>query len=166
MADAYGTFVFTQSDDSIIDGEQLVNALNGFRWDFSGGEWGWDEESESISHDQYIAQYPTICPERIVKIECMLDEDGTEYFKSYDDMSEEDWDNVVEEHYEEIDLAEIKKVLGKHISQGWIEIFCRSNEKNRYASIASLRIEADGDATRRYVVWNASKGMETIEEKA
>jgi hypothetical protein len=164
MADAYGVLVLTQSDDSIIDGNQLVNTLNSFRWDFSGGEWEWDEESKSIFHDQYSATYPTICPDRIAKFECMSEEDGTEYFKSYDEMCEEDWGNVVDEQYEEIDLAEIKKVLGKHISQGWIEIFCRSNEKDRYATISSLRIEAGGNATRRNVFWSARTGIETTEE--
>ena len=65
---------------------------------------------------------------------------------------------------EQIDLAEIKKVLEKHINQGWIEIFCRSNEKHRYAVMSSLRIEAGGNATRRNVFWSARTGIETTEE--
>jgi hypothetical protein len=168
MADAYGTFAFTQSDDSIIDGEQLVHDLNRFRWDFSDGQWEWDEQSKKIFHDEYAAQYPTVFPEIITEIELGLDEDddeSAECCKAYDDMLEEDWENVADINYEAVDLIDIKRVLGKHITQGWIEISYSSQQKSHYASIGSIRIEAGGDATRRYVFWSSDGGTDITEQK-
>jgi len=165
MADAYGVFVFTKSKDCEIEEDGLVQALNSLRWDLDGGEWILDSDNKSIYHSESRVQYPTVIPEIIVKIECYSDDDEKEYFKCIDEMTDEDWDNFVCEHFDEIELSDIKERLIKHIKNGWIEISCVSNEKSRYVTYGSLRVEYGGKISRR-CIFSGGTNSEIFEETA
>ena len=39
MADAYGYFLFNQSEDCVLDEKELVKRLNKYRWNFSNYLW-------------------------------------------------------------------------------------------------------------------------------
>ena len=166
MADAYGVFIFAKSDDCVMDAQALVVAMNEFYWDLSGGEWVIGSDNQTIFHSCHSAQYPTVFPERVTEIECYCDETGTTYLKSPKDMTDEDWENEVAECRESIELSVIKSALSAHISHGWIEIACVSNEKARYVTFGSIRITADDKASRRYVFAGTKTGSEQIEEAA
>lgn len=166
MADAYGVFTFTKSADSVIDERSLVEAMNQFQWDTSSGQWLYDEARSGIYHSEYTAQYPTVYPQKIVSVDCYCNQTDTSYKKLAEEMSEQDWENMEECDYEPCELSELKERLIKHVTKGWFEIGYSSNEKQRYVTFGSIRIDADGIATRRYAVSGTISGCGFDEETA
>lgn len=164
MADAYGVFIFAKSDDCVVDTQALVDAMNEFDWDSSGGEWVIGSDNQTIFHNCHSAQYPTVFPERVTELECYCDETGTTYLKSPEDMTDEDWENEVDVNREDVMLREIKAALEKHITTGWIEIAFTSNEKNRHINFGSIRIAVGEQAIRRYAFASTSMGSTWMEE--
>jgi hypothetical protein len=166
MADAYGVFIFAKSDDCVMDTQALADAMNEFAWDSSNGKWLADSDNQRIFYGSHLPQYPTVFPERITEFECYCDETDTTYLKSPKDMTDEDWENEVNVCREEAELPVIKETLAAHVSRGWIEIACVSNERARYVTFSSIRINANDKATRRYVFAGTEVGSELTEEAA
>ncbi len=152
MADTYGTFTFTKSDDAVVNDESLVKALNNFVWAFSGGQWVQSGPNDGISFNEYPAQYPTLGLQIKRAVNCFCDESDTEYKKPFEEMTEEDWQCVEDYDLEDCELTEVKARLSKEIKAGWIEIAFSSNEKQHYVAFGSLRIEANGTVTRRNII--------------
>jgi hypothetical protein len=166
MADTYGVFTFTKSDDSIVDESALARALNQFQWDTSCGQWIYDAAAGGLYHSEYAAQYPTVYPQKITTVDCYCDETDTTYTKTAEEMTEQDWENMEGCEYEDCELSELKELLISHIKEGWFEIGYSSNQKQRYVAFGTIRIAADGVATRRYAVSGITSGCGFEEETA
>lgn len=54
--------------------------------------------------------------------------------------------------YEKISLEDLSHQFAKAIVNGWVEIACTANEKNRYVYFESIRIYANGRAESREVI--------------
>ena len=59
MSDAYGTIVFSKSDDCIIDQRNLLIELNRYAWGNHNTEWEFGEDDLPSMTSQCI-QYPTV----------------------------------------------------------------------------------------------------------
>ena len=137
MADAYGMLVFTKSKDCKFYGVKLVNALNQYHWNNEGEPWLYCSKTKYFYlNKNYSVQYPTAFPH----IE------------------------INEDEFEIVSLEHLCKEISPLIKSGWIEIACSSNEKQRYVNFESLRIFADGKASRRQFTSGTITGSEDLFE--
>lgn len=166
MADTYGTFTFTQSDDAVINEVTLVRALNNFVWAFGGGKWVLSEPDGGIYFNEYTAQYPTIDPQMIRAVNCYCEESEEEYRKTLTEMTDEDWECVEDYDCEDCELKDIKTKLLQEVKAGWIEIAFSSNEKQHYVAFGSIRVNANGVVTRRHLTSGYLCGSSFHEENA
>jgi hypothetical protein len=165
MADEYGIFTFTKSDDCILDEGALIQTLNQFKWDCSIGKWTYD--GNDIYHKEYVAQYPTVYPCKIINLLFYCEETKRSYAKtSASNMSDQDWENLIDYESEDCELDELKNQIMKHIKLGWIEIAFSSNENRRYVRFGSMRVEAAGSVTRKIMVSGPSSGSYFVIESA
>lgn len=166
MADTYGTFTFTMSKDAVINECSLVKALNNFVWEFSGGRWVHDEEDSGIYFSEHPVQFPTVDPQMIKTANCFCYESETDYTKSLEEMTAEDWDCFQDYECEDCDLTDIKAHLSKEVEVGWFEIAFTSNEKQHFVACGSIRVEANEIVTRRYTTSGDLCGSRHYEETA
>ena len=164
MADAYGVFTFTKSDECRINYSLLADAMNNFVWDTSGGKWIFDDKDNSIFRSDYCSQYPTVFPTKYTVFHCYCDINNVDYKKSLAEMNNEDWNNVDESEEEDATLSDIRDATIPFLNSGWIEIAFCSNEKLRYVYFGKIRIHADGAAQRFSIISGPSVGSETQEE--
>ncbi len=148
MADAYGALVFSKSVDCSIEIEKMVRSLNRFEWSGSDGEWECNDGGGIYYSDPEV-EYPRVSVER--KRFIMENEDGVEFKKYMDEMSSDDWDNILEVERIDCDYEDVAKELSQCIEDGWIEIACCSNEALRYIRMEILRLNADGSGWIHYV---------------
>jgi len=137
MADAYGMLVFTKSKDCKFHGAKLVKVLNQYRWNNDDEPWFYCSENKYFYlHKNSSVQYPTVFPE----IE------------------------INDEEFEVASLEDLCKEISPFLKSGWIEIACSSNEKQRYVTFESLRISADGKASRKQFTSGLFTGSEDRRE--
>lgn len=155
MSDAYGTMIFTTSEDFKCDAKKMLEQLNLLRWDNFGESWKkgdvWDRKTfcygKRHGHD---LQYPTVFPQKESWVD-VFDEATdtvTRILNPHEDGVEVDWENVCECDYEDITLKEMAEILAPAVKSGWFEISCSANQVLEEVYFQRLRINADGSATR------------------
>jgi hypothetical protein len=146
MADAYGTLIFSCSEDvQLKDKKKLVKELNNFSWDNWGGNWVIDKDR--IYYGGGTVQYPSVFPSRTKSVILMID--GVKKVVHPSELTKEDEDYFYDKEDENVPLDYLRDLLAKYISKGWIEIACIANEKSRYIYLEELRIYSDGRAFRK-----------------
>ncbi len=153
MADAYGGISLSTSKDSEINAALLVELLNHYTWTNSGGEWTKHETNgkDIFWHrDNFGTQYPSLFPCECVAV---LIKEGDETIRRIpaEQATEEDYDQCWDMEEEDISLEALSNHFSKAITNGWFEIACTANEKNRYVYFQSLRIYAGGKAVRKSI---------------
>lgn len=151
MADAYGGITLSTSQDSEINAAQLVELLNHFSWTSGNGEWITNkmDGKDAFWHiDDFNCQYPSLFPRKSVAIIVKKD-DGTDKRIPIDQATDDELDEYWDIEEEDISLEKLSHHFAKAITNGWFEIACTANEKNRYVYFHSLRIYADGKAIRK-----------------
>jgi hypothetical protein len=153
MADAYGGITLSTSNDCVVDAELLVELLNNFNWTNGYGDWITNQMDgkDTFWHcDDFNTQYPSLFPTEYTAI-ILKNDDGTLIRIPYEEATDENlrdyWD--IEEEY--VSLEALSKHFSKALSNGWFEVACTANEKNRYVYFQSLRIYADGKAIRKQI---------------
>ncbi len=152
MSDAYGGIILSTSEDCVVNSAELVSILNRYNWSNANGEWTADEIEGKLTfwyYDDFNCQYPTVLPEIPIAV-VMLNNDGSMKRISFNEASD---DEIRESDIEtqQISLEELSNEFVNTIINGWIEIACTANEKNRYVYFESIRIYADGKAESRAV---------------
>lgn len=162
MADAYGMITFAKSEDCIFDLVKMKDLLNEYEWDNSGAKWVCSNSGTLYIDGYYFdrPQYPTAIPKE-VQFYCLFAENGSFINRRPDDMSEDDWDNLAGRESIPIPLNKLTARTCSLIQSGWIEIACVGNEKGRYVYFESLRIYADGTASRKRI----NSGPMTVPEE-
>jgi len=158
MADTYGTITFTKSKNCVIDGPNLLDALNEFNWDSQGVKWEYHPENKTLSFG--YTQYPSVTPTIYARCN-FVNEEGAECVKDMADMTEDDFEGLNYFIEEPIPITQLKDKLAPHIKRGWIEIAYSSNEKTREVNFGRLRIAHDGKAFRRTI--NSGPTAECVE---
>lgn len=171
MADAYGMAVFCASNDSVIDHEALVEALNQYGgWTSDGSQWAIEEGADGkpfvyLDGDSWRVQYPSVEVTEATRVE-VEDEHGNFVFVPMSEATDaekelNDW------HDECATLGSFSASLAKHINQGWFEIACSSNEKMRYVEFMRLRVHANGDVEKTHMYsspfWGVKSYVETYD---
>ena len=154
MADAYGGISLSTSEDCVVNSAELISILNRYDWSNANGEWIVNEREEKPTfwyHDDFNCQYPTAFPQKPVAV-VLLDSNGAEKRIPYEEATEDDLNDHWDIESAQISLEELSSKFSKSISNGWIEIACTANEKNRYVYFESIRIYADGRAESRHVI--------------
>jgi hypothetical protein len=153
MADAYGGITLSTSDDSVINAEYLIQQLNTFQWTNGNGEWIHKEiDGRSTfwhkcdSNTQYPSLFPTAYTAVIKK-----NDDGSITKIDIDQASDDDIKSASDFDWEYVTLNELSLDLSPPVKEGWVEIACVANEKNRYVYFQSLRIYANGKVIRRKI---------------
>jgi len=149
MADAYGYFLFNQSEDCVLDEKELVKRLNKYRWNFSNYLWKINAESGRITTEKLEVQYATVFPSRITKVE-YENMDGDEIEITMEEFLELEDQNLpfsVTDDYEP-ELEEICEDIASAISKGWIEISYISMITLRERSFGALQIDEFGQGKR------------------
>ncbi|NDH69087.1 MAG: hypothetical protein EBY22_14535 [Gammaproteobacteria bacterium] len=158
MADAYGTITFTKSKGCVIDGPNLLDALNEFNWDSWGLKWQYRAEDKTLVLGQ--CQYPSVTP--MIETKCnFINEAGEECVKDAADMTADDWEGLNYSEEEPIPISQLRDKFAPHIKSGWIEIAYSSNEKAREVNFGRLRIAHDGKAFRQVI--NSGPMAECVE---
>ena len=156
MSDAYGTIVFSKSDDCIIDQRNLLIELNRYAWGNHDTEWVFGEDDLPCMTSQCI-QYPTLFNLRKqFHTSLQTDLHFQDEENDYDD--EEESDNYPS-------LKEIVAVLSPHIRSGWIEIAAVANEKCCYVYFERLKIMSNFRGLRSYrlvSVYGNKQFIETV----
>ena len=153
MADAYGGISLSTSEDCVLNSAELISVLNCYEWSNANGEWIVNEREEKPTfwyRDDFNCQYPTAFPQKPLAV-VLIDENGEEKRIPYHEASDDDLENYWNIEYEQISLENLSNQFAKTIVNGWVEIACTANEKNRYVYFESIRIYADGRAERRDV---------------
>lgn len=153
MADAYGVFTFSKSEDCVVDLDGLSKALNGYEWDNSGAKWIYSKSYPFLRLDDqnfFSPQYPVAIPEEVVSYSVCI-KPGEWMKKSPNELTDEDWSNAYPSTYATVPLKTLSNVLSPFLDSGWIEIACVANEKLRYVYFQLLRIYADGRALSKYL---------------
>ena len=151
MSDAYGMMILSQSENLVCDFDQLVDSLNGYRWNASCTEWVEHEcfDGKKVvlmdCHGYGQVQYPSVFPEKFMGI-VLKDEHGTETFIKNPTKEEFDdhWDVV----YDTVSLEELVLDISKHLKVGQITVSSISNEKHLYVQFEHLVITSEGTAKR------------------
>jgi hypothetical protein len=152
MADAYGEITFAKSDDCVYDVQKMMDVLNTFEWDSSGDRWECYGDT-LLGRDGSMfarAQYPMAIPMKVIFYR-VCTEDGEEVQKMPSEMTQDDWDDLIDEEKEPLSLSDLSKAISPLIKNGWIEIACVANEKARYVYFESVRVCADGKVSHRYL---------------
>ena len=165
MADAWGVLTFSKSFDCEMDGKKLTDDLNLFNWDNWGGKWEYDEKTDILFYSEKTAQYPTVFPQIQTVIHCFSEDTKSEYTKLVSEMTKEDWDNFEDADYEDCSLEQMKSIIQKNLYKGWIEIACCSNEKLRYISYETLKIEQNSIAIRSSFCSGPQSNCENFTER-
>ncbi len=154
MADAYGGITLSTSKDSVIDADLLVELLNHFSWTNANGEWitnKMDGRDAFWHFDDFNTQYPSLFPQEYETV-IRQNDDGTFNRIPYEEATEDDLDHAWDIEQRNISLEDLSKHFTKPLKEGWFEIACTANEKNRYVYFHSLRIYADGKAVRKHIM--------------
>ncbi len=151
MADAYGTLTFTKSEDCKYNATKLVKVLNSLAWDNEGGSWEYEQKVDLLFFNSSRPQYPSVFPTKTLSYVCYSAVTKTEYLRTEDEMTDEDWDCLCTTNDVEIELAELVSMIRPCLESGWIEIAYASNEKQRYVEFGSLRVSRDGLSHHRLI---------------
>ena len=152
MADAEGVITFTKSKDCVYDVQEMMDVLNTFEWDSSDDRWECYGD-KLLGRDGTIfnsAEYPMAIPMK-VNFCTVLTEDGEKVQKTPSEMTQDDWDDLIDEKKEPMSLSDLSKAISPLIENGWIEIACVANEEQRYVYFESVRVCADGKVSHRYL---------------
>lgn len=162
MAEAYGTLTFTKSEDAQFDVSALVKHLNQHSWDNWGGEW---IENEGDGFDIYYscrqAQYPTVFPEYDSEYFIKGPNTNETYSKAANQISAEEEENIWDIVSEDVPLTLLAQEISPLSKQGWIELACSSNEKQRFVECGVSRIFSSGNANRR--LFRSGPCVETLD---
>jgi len=162
MADAYGTLVFNYSENAVFDKQAIISAMNQYNWEDEGGKWLLTED-EYICFNKRQAQYPTVFVSQLMSV--TVDTNDGYVQKTPSEMADEDWDAVVDEEYEIVPLSVLRDAIAPHIKDGWVQIACTANEKQRYVYMHQLKVTAEGRAVREERHISTESGCnERIEE--
>ena len=162
MADAYGTLIFSCSEDVQLKGKKnLVEALNNFNWDNSGGKWAIDKTR--IFYEGMEVQYPTTYPEQTKSF--ILQKDGVRTKIDISELTDEQEDFIFDVESEVVSLENLRNLIASFIKKGWIEIACIANEKSRYIYLEELRIYSDGRAHRKNSFIGSNKAFPNTREE-
>lgn len=152
MADAYGTLVFSKSDDSVVDLNGLAKALNSdLQWASDGGDWLVQDSEDLLVFSNQVPQYPTLTPETTDICHCYDESNQSSYSKPTSEMTEADWSCLEDKECRRTTLEEVRDMAIPFITSGWIEVAYSSNERHRYVEFAVLRIYTDGQAERVFM---------------
>jgi hypothetical protein len=167
MSDAYGTLVFTKSNDFNGNISGLIDALNEWEWNTSNAKWilgensdGMDIVTDSDSFGRDI-QYPTVFPQKLLGV-MVGNEDGEEVFVT--DPTDDDFDMASDHIHTNVSLDELFKKLGAFLKSGSFEISCVANEKRRYVYFEKLKISSEGKVERSRCISGQSHSLENIVE--
>lgn len=161
MSDAYGILVFAESDDCKFNAATLVQTLNAYAWDNEGGGWECGDKAGSVRFNSSRSQYPSVFPRKTLGYVCYSADTKSQYTRTEDEMTDEDWDSIIASHDVEIELAELVDKIRPCLKSGWIEIACASNEKQRYVEFGSLRVSKHGQCHHRLI--RSGPGAEQID---
>lgn len=160
MSNAIGTIVFGKSKGCVYDGEKLALILSQYEWISDGSnEWEYSDYTDSIYlEDAFETTYPSLYPSEVIgyKIE---DDDGNEIFKRPSEMSEEDFDAVIEVIDEGVDFKALVKDISNCISHGSIELVMTCTLGQRYAKIERMHIDCNGNGSRTNTYIGSSCGL-------
>ena len=154
MADAYGGISLSTSEDCVVNSAEFISVLNGYEWSNANGEWIVNEREEKPTfwyRDDFNCQYPTAFTQKPLAV-VLIDENREEKRIPYHEASDEDLDNHWDIEYKRVSLEYLSHQFAKTIVNGWVEIACTANEKNRYVYFESIRIYANGRAESREVI--------------
>ncbi len=162
MADAYGTLVFNHSENAVFDKQAIISAMNEYNWDNEGGKWLL-EDDEDIFFNSWRSQYPTVFVSLVASYTIKTNDGFVQ--KTLSEMSDEDWDKVYDSEDEVVPLSVLRDAIAPHIKEGWVQIACTANEKQRYVYMQQLKVSADGKAEREErLIGNGTGFNESIEE--
>lgn len=148
MADAYGTLIFTKSEDCTYDAERLLDALNLYKWSYCGGKWILKEGNTKPCFDTYSPQYPTVYVEKFERY--LIEKNSEEIWVTAVDLTDEDQDDIQDVQLSTPSLDEVCRDLSCSIQSGWFEIGLSANMNLRYAYFQKLQVFADGRGVRHY----------------
>ena len=134
--------------------------MNQFRGEKWGGEWAINKNK--IYYSGNTVQNPTVYPDEAKFLILKIDGIETKICPSEftNDLERFMWDI-------ENDTVSIKKLrddLVYFINNGWIDISCIANEKNRYEYSEELRIYSDGRAYRKKTYIDSGREYPTTSE--
>lgn len=161
MSDAYGAIIFSKSNDCIIDGTMLADALNEFNWANEEAHWIYSEINDSLQINSYHLQYPVALPE-FEEFVHVRDSNGIWTTYNASEVNHDALDLPTCSSYSPYSLKELSRRLSPHVKNGWIEISCNANEKSRYCYFQSLRVYSNG-ATKKRNIWTGAR-TEPIDE--
>lgn len=167
MAEAFGCFSFSKSDDFEADVDGLLNAMNEMFWcDGSAGwgafdtPWGLHIQTEFGYHNGDFL-FPTVFPS-VINGAYLEDADGNDVFVEKPNPSE------LAAAYDvttgEATLKEISKKLSPFVKKGSFEISSVSSAKYRYTLCERLSISANGRAERSRYVNGSDHGYQNLTE--
>lgn len=167
MADAYGTLLFTKTDDFDANYVELVDALNDLQWNTSDTKWTFMETSEGLhiatGGDSFgrDIQYPTVFPDKFLGV-FIENQDGVDVL--VEEPTEDDFDMASDFSYEPMTLEDLAQKLSPFIKSGSFEIACVANEKRRYVYFEKLKVCANGSAERSRNVSGSFHSLENVLE--
>lgn len=150
MADAYGTLIFSKSEDCSYDEVQLLKTLNRYKWSSCDGSWKLFAGDVEPSFDTGSPQYPTLFVERFDRY--LLAKDTGDVWVAASDLAPDDEEYIDDFELSTPDLDQVCKDISGCIKSGWIEIGLAANMRSRYAYFQKLQVFADGRGLRLYCI--------------
>lgn len=147
MAEAYGTLIFSKSEDCKFDMTTLLDLLNEFKWCERDTRWMAGNDGGIYANSE-CSEFPTTFPKLIESIS-VENEDGELSILDCNKLDDEiSGQYFVEYNYRHPDLDEICSTLGGAIESGWIQIGLSANMGKRYAIYQSLTVYSDAKGVR------------------
>lgn len=161
MSDAYGKLFFSSSEGTKLNTKKIVAILNQYSWECWDGDWAINKNK--IYYDGNTVQNPTVYPSEEKSITLKIDGVETKICPSEftNDLEKFIWDT----EFDTVPIKKLRDSLAGFINDGWIQISCIANEKNRYQYSQELRIYSDSRAYRKNSCISSSKYYPTISEE-
>jgi hypothetical protein len=151
MSDGYGLIVVTQSEDFKGNIKKICSALNNCEgWSTSPSEFR--IEGNSIYCEGHcffgLLQYPSASP--LIPSTALIDlHDGSFIEKPYEELTDNDYENILADTYEPIALDVLSDVFRKYINKGSLIIASSWYEKGHTISFEELTLNFDGVVKRK-----------------